>query len=102
MLQEITERELLHRLDASEGKEALFFHTPLCGTCRLAERMLEIVEDTGAPVPVLKMNINFTPVLRDKWQIASVPCLIVLENGIPIRKEYALRSVVDLHRWLTR
>lgn len=100
MIQEITERDLLLRLGNAEDKAALLFYTPLCGTCRLAERMLEIAEESGIQVPVKKININFAPVLRDEWQISSVPCLIVTENGIPVLKEYAIGSVVDVHRWL--
>ncbi len=102
MLEETTEQQLLQRLDTADGKEALFFHTPFCGTCRLAERMLDIVAVTGGIVQVSKLNINFAPTLRDRWQISSVPCLVILEQGNPVRKEYAIGSVVDLHRWLAR
>jgi len=101
---EITEQEWLERAaDASAsapGKEALFFFTALCGTCKLAEKMLEVVLASGPCIPVSKLNINYAPQLRDLWKISSVPCLIVLEDGKPVRKEYAMRSVVDLREWL--
>lgn len=101
MLTETTEKELLTRLEGRVvGREGLFFSTPLCGTCRLGERMLEIAIEAGGAIPVSKLNINFTPVLRERWQISSVPCLVILQNGIPVRIEYALGSVVDLHDWL--
>ncbi|MEF2966398.1 thioredoxin family protein [Paenibacillus sp. M1] len=104
MLQETTEKEVFQRLDANtvQGKEALLFHTPFCGTCRLAERMLEIAEEAGPTIPATKLNINFAPKLRDAWQISSVPCLVVLENGVPVLKEYAMGSVVDLYQWLRK
>ncbi|WP_246054186.1 thioredoxin family protein [Paenibacillus anaericanus] len=81
-------------------KEALFFYTPFCGTCKLTEKMLNIVLETGTVITVSKMNINYTPFLRDAWKISSVPCLVVLQNGAPIQIEYAMSSVVELHRWL--
>ncbi|WP_334074913.1 MULTISPECIES: thioredoxin family protein [Paenibacillus] len=101
---ERSEKELLAHLQQEAGNdpEAVYFHTPLCGTCALAERMLGIVLETGAAMPVSKININFAPVLRETWRISSVPCLVILENGRPVRIEYALHSVVDLHRWLKR
>jgi len=101
---EKSENELLAQL-RQEGRndpEAIYFHTPLCGTCALAERMLGIVLETGTAMPVTKVNINYAPVLRETWRISSVPCLVILENGRPARIEYALHSVVDLHRWLKR
>ncbi|MNF08524.1 Thioredoxin [compost metagenome] len=82
------------------SREALFFYTSMCGTCKLAEKMLEISIATGPVISISKLNINFSPVLLDVWKISSVPCLIVLENGNPVQVEYAMRSVVDLYQWL--
>ncbi|WP_036717521.1 thioredoxin family protein [Paenibacillus harenae] len=79
-------------LEAS-GKAAVYFFTPLCGTCKLGERMLEIAEDAGISTPIAKLNINYAPRLRDAWQITSVPCLVLLQDGKPVRKEYAMKSV---------
>jgi len=76
--------------------EAILFHTPLCGTCRIAERMLEVAEAAGIPTKLYKMNIAFAPRLRESWRIASVPCLVVLRDGHPVRFEYAMHSVVHL------
>lgn len=106
-IQEITETEWLERggLAATEpvampAREALFFYTSMCGTCKLAEKMLEISIAAGPVISISKLNINFSPLLRDLWKISSVPCLIVLENGKPVQVEYAMRSVVDLYQWL--
>ncbi|WP_308637476.1 thioredoxin family protein [Paenibacillus silvisoli] len=98
--QEITEQQWLSESKAEEEREALFFFTPLCGTCKLALRMLEIAEAAGIAVPVRTMNINFAPALRERWRISSVPCLALLEGGQPVRFEYAMRSVDDLYRLL--
>lgn len=52
----------------------VYFYTPMCGTCQLAGKMLQVVEelinlDTG------KMNLNFYPNLAEQLRIESVPCL---------------------------
>ena len=99
---EITESEWISRpvqvkKTPSDDKEALFFFTPFCGTCKLTERMLNIVLETGNIIPLSKMNINYAPFLRDSWKISSVPCLVILQNGAPVQIQYAMSSVVDLH-----
>ncbi|MCM3701755.1 thioredoxin family protein [Paenibacillus macerans] len=99
-IRETTEQEWLDRAEQTSGKEALFFFTALCGTCKLAEKMLDIALAAGPSIPVSKLNINYSPRLRDQWEISSVPCLIVLQDGQPMQKEYAMRSVVDLREWL--
>lgn len=100
-IREAVEQEFVDASIARIDKEALYLYTPLCGTCKLGETMLDIVlQSGGSMMPVSKLNINFAPRLRNDWQITSVPCLVLLEHGKPVAKEYALRSVVDLHQWL--
>jgi thioredoxin-like negative regulator of GroEL len=96
-LTEIDERQLTKLAAADVGRTAVLFTTPLCGTCKVAERMLEVVEAAGSNYPLYKTNINFTPRLRDEWQIGSVPCLVLIRNGQVAGKEYAMRSVDYLY-----
>jgi thioredoxin-like negative regulator of GroEL len=59
--------------------------------------MLEIVQAAGASVPIHKININYAPVLRDTWRISSVPCLVLIAKGEPVRIEYTMRSALHLY-----
>lgn len=99
-LQEITESDLLLHLPHAKGKEAILFITALCGTCKLAERMLDIVLATSVRIDIKKLNINYAPQLRNTWKISSVPCLVVLQDGEPDQFEYALHSVDYLYELL--
>jgi thiol-disulfide isomerase/thioredoxin len=94
---EMNEKEYLNPSSNKQEKEAIFFYTGLCGTCMLGERMLEIIDTMNNHIPIRKMNINYTPVLRDLWRITSVPCLVVLHNGKPEQFIYAMRSVDYLY-----
>ncbi|NBD24171.1 thioredoxin family protein [Paenibacillus glycinis] len=97
-IEEQSEREWLSRDKAP--REAVFFFTPLCGTCKIGLRMLEIAQAAGAAVPISKININFAPNLRDEWRIASVPALVLVQDGEPAQTEYAMQSVDTLYRLL--
>lgn len=99
-LRQLNEPELMRLAGLDIGKAAILFITPMCGTCKVAERMLEVAEAAGVDYPVAATNINFTPRLREEWRIASVPCLVLLKNGKLFRKEYAMRSVQHLHALL--
>ncbi|WP_138754396.1 thioredoxin family protein [Paenibacillus sinopodophylli] len=99
-IREITEASLLDLLQSDSRKTAVYFFTPLCGTCAIGERMLEIAEITGISVPLYKLNINYAPHLRDKWKISSVPCLALLQDGEPLRLEYAMHAVDHLYLML--
>ncbi|MBJ6360608.1 thioredoxin domain-containing protein [Paenibacillus sp. GCM10012307] len=101
-IQEITEQQLLAHMSAIPDTEAVLLYTPFCGTCKLAERMAGIVQETTAALPMYKLNINYAPVLREQWQIASVPCLAILDKDGLKLKEYALRSVDHIYRLLKK
>ncbi|MFC5649239.1 thioredoxin family protein [Paenibacillus solisilvae] len=94
---EIQEDEWMGLVRIGDGKDAILFSSPFCGTCKVAERMLEVVEASNVPVTIYKMNINYAPKLRNAWKISSIPCLVLLRNGEPVRYEYAMRSVHYLY-----
>lgn len=94
---EMNEKQYLNPLSIKQEKEAIFFYTGLCGTCKIGERMLEIIDTMNNHIPINKININYAPNLRDLWQIKSVPCLVVIHKGKPEQFIYAMRSVDYLH-----
>lgn len=93
---ELTERELMTRLE-EPGRIGVFVYTPMCGTCKAASRMLEVIEAMHPQAKLAKININFMPQLTAAWKIESVPCFLQLNNGSPVDKLYAFGSVQDLN-----
>ncbi|CAM3551598.1 MULTISPECIES: thioredoxin family protein [Brevibacillus] len=77
------------------GKQtfALFVYTPMCGTCKLAERMLEVTHEALPTAPLYKINLNTAAPLAEKWQITSVPALIIFNRGEIQETHYAMQSV---------
>ncbi len=94
---EFTQKELLARTDAAGDPFAVFLYTPLCGTCKLAERMLDIVLTMEPGLPLYKSNINFLPLVSQSWQISSVPCIVIIEAGQAKKMIYQMRAVDDLY-----
>jgi thioredoxin-like negative regulator of GroEL len=74
----------------------IYFYTPLCGTCQVASRMLEVIEKM-VDVTLGKMNLNFYPVLAEKFEIESVPCLLFIKDGKVVEMIYAFHSVPFLY-----
>ena len=83
--------ELADFLDR-EGIGLLYFYTPLCGTCQVASRMLQIVGEL-VEVTMGKMNLNFYPDLAKNFAIESVPSLMIIRNGEVKETIYAFHSV---------
>lgn len=99
MINEMNEQQLKDNL-AGSASAVIFIYTPLCGTCHLARRMLEIVLELLPGLKLVSSNIHSIPYLSETWQIESVPCLLIIENGVIKRKVYAMRSVDYLYSLL--
>jgi thioredoxin 1 len=79
---------------------AIFFYAPICGTCKVAERMLVVVKELIPALHFRKVDLNFTPSVAENWEIQSVPCLILFRKGISQKRIYAFQSVEYLYNEL--
>ncbi|KAA0545320.1 thioredoxin family protein [Bacillus sp. BGMRC 2118] len=82
---------------AKEGVVAVFFYTPLCGTCKLGERMLQVVKELLPTIKFKKINLNYSAELSTQLEIQSVPCLTVLKDGEVVKQIFAFQSVEYLY-----
>jgi len=77
----------------NQSNMTLFYlYTPMCGTCQVAHKMMEVVQEL-VDVPIGQANINFIQDVTKDYQIESVPCLLITKDGAVVRKIYAFQSV---------
>jgi thioredoxin 1 len=76
-----------------EGIHFLYVYTPLCGTCKVAEKILDVVSELQQGLALTKQNINMYPQLAEAFKIENVPCLLIFKDGELLEKVYAFRSV---------
>lgn len=86
----------------SEALTAFYLYTPMCGTCAVASKMMDVVEQLLPAVAMGKANLNYIEQLAYDLQIESVPCLIVTRAGKVTEKVYAFQSVPYLYEMLKK
>lgn len=99
-VKEIAQNELQQFINGTDRPLIVFLYTPLCGTCKLAERMLQIVMEMLPELKLYKGNVNFMPKFVQEWEINSVPCLLIMQSNHAIEKIYRLSSVPKLYEIL--
>ena len=80
----------------SQSLCAFYLYTPMCGTCKIASKMMKIIEETFPDIPIGKANINYIEQIAIDYEIESVPCLLIAKNGKIEDKIYAFQSVLYL------
>ncbi len=92
------QNNLQHHVE-NHKRSLVYFYTPMCGTCALAETYLDIAAEMDSVPPVLKVDINFSPQTAEKWKIESVPCLVLIDNNRLEKKMYAFENVLKIYNF---
>lgn len=72
-------------------------YTPTCGTCQLAKKMIEVLQEAIPNVVFTKINLNLNESLARDYEILSIPCLLIHQNLTLVDKIYKFQSVPYLY-----
>ncbi|KGX92828.1 thioredoxin [Pontibacillus halophilus JSM 076056 = DSM 19796] len=89
--------EQLEQLDTPSPYTFLYIYTPFCGTCKLARKMLDTVEQTLEGATIHEMNASLFPDFMQIYKVESVPCLLILNGEKVEERIYAFQSVPYLY-----
>mgnify|MGYP003321731849 CR=1 FL=1 len=57
-----------------------------CGPCKMIAPILEEIAAAQENIKIAKVNVDDSPDLARRYEIMSIPALIVFENGEPAKK----------------
>ena len=57
------------------------FYTEWCGPCKMMAPIIDEIAEEREDVEVCKLNIEDAPEIAAKYNIVSIPTIIVFENG---------------------
>ncbi len=73
------------------GKVLVDFNATWCGPCRMLKPILEDIAST-IDTKVVAVDVDNEDELAAKYNISSIPCLILFENGEEIKRHIGLLS----------
>ena len=80
-----------------KSEDVLYYlYTPICGTCAVASKMMDVVEAMRPDMAIGKADLNYVQDIAIDYKIESVPCLLITKDGVVTDKVYAFQSVPHL------
>lgn len=65
----------------SEKPVLIDFFATWCGPCRMLSPIIEEIANEAAGIKVCKVNVDEEPELSRKFDVASIPTIVVVKNG---------------------
>ncbi len=83
----ITNQNFKEEVLQSDRPVLVDFWAPWCGPCRMLAPVLEELDgDLAGKVKVAKVNVDEEMELAAQFQVASIPTLLLFENGQAVRR----------------
>ena len=95
MVKELNEKSFKEEVLESKEKVLVDFWAPWCGPCRMVG---PITEELSTSHKVCKVNVDDEEELAREYNVTSIPCLILFENGKEVKRSIGLKPKEELEK----
>ena len=89
----INEQNFENEVLKSEEMVLIDFYADWCGPCKMMSPIIdEIAEEMEGKVKVGKVNVDENQELAIKYDVMSIPTIIIYKNGMPVKSFVGLRD----------
>ena len=81
---------------ATEKPGLLDFYADWCGPCRMVGPIVAEIAEEHPEILVGKVNVDENPDLARKFNVTSIPLLVVLKNGELVNSALGLRPKEEI------
>lgn len=76
----------------SDKSVLIDFFATWCGPCKMLSPIVDGIAEEHPEIKVCKIDIDEEPSLAEKFGVMSIPTLVVMKNGEPVRTSVGFKS----------
>lgn len=83
-----------------EGRVLVDFYADWCGPCRMLRPTIETIANENDTVKVAAVNVDEANDLASQYNVMSIPCVVLFENGKEINRSVGLKPKEELEKMI--
>ena len=84
----------------SDKKVLVDFNADWCGPCRMLRPIIEKVAEDRDDVKFVSINIDDEDELAEKYNVSSIPCLVLFDDGKETKRSIGLISKDNIESFI--
>lgn len=92
----IVNKDNFDSIKTSQKTVLLDFYADWCGPCRMMAPIVEEIAEENPQYLIGKINVDKEPELAQKFNVLSIPTLVVIKNGNVINQSAGARRKEDV------
>lgn len=86
----------------SKGAVLVDFNADWCGPCKMMAPVVEEFSAKHPEVKVVSVNIDDEGELAEKFEVASIPCLVLFRDGEEVTRKVGVTPMKKLEKMLEK
>ncbi len=100
MLKEVTAATFENEVLQSDKPVLVDFNADWCGPCQMLKPTLDKLAEELDNVKVVSVNIDNEDEIAYKYNVSSIPCLVMFEGGAEVRRSVGLKPRPELIKFI--
>lgn len=85
--------------DVKQGKVLVDFNANWCGPCRMLKPIIDEFSEISK-IKVASVDVDLNEDLARTYNIYSIPCLILFQDGVEVKRNVGLITLEDLKEFV--
>ena len=85
-----------------KGKILVKFYADWCGPCQMMKPIFDEVMKKHPDVTGVEINIDDEEELAEKYKVETIPCFVLIEDGVEVAREIGVMPAKKLEKLLEK